>query len=96
MPNKFFESFLVRLIEIFSRIKDAKDFFIKFKFDFAVITNFKEDHKKNYIQNIFKNRGDFIFVKENKNYLIGKYLCKHQKNKLLKSYFSTLSNKKIF
>ena len=95
MPNKFFESFLVRLIEIFSRIKDAKDFFIKFKFDFAVIKNFNEDHK-NYIQNIFKNRGDFIFGKENKNYLIGKYLWKHQENKLLKIYFSTLSNKKTF
>lgn len=95
MPNKFFESVLAGLPEIFSKIKDSKDSYIKFKYLFAVIRNFKEDHKKD-IRNFFKNRGDFILGKENKNYLIEKYRWEHQENKLLNIYFSTLTNKKTF
>lgn len=92
MPNKFFESVLAGLPEIYSKIKDAKDSLIKFKYLFAVIRNFKEDHKKD-IHNFLKNRGYFILSKENKNHLIKKFSWEAQENQLLDIYYSTLLNK---
>ena len=66
-----------------------------FRFAFAVIINFNEDHK-NGVYNFFKNSGDFKLIKENKNHLIEKYLWDKQETKLLNIYFSNLINKKTF